>query len=75
MGTKNTNYFPGFDYEASQLSAFLLSLDVFIIALKDGGTTNFIPKDIEDFRKWLLNHNVRDIKKDDGTKNNKSARQ
>lgn len=74
MGIENNNY-PGFNYEASELSAFLLSLDVFIIALKDGGTINFIPENIEDFRKWLLNLSVRDIKKDDGIrKNNKSAR-
>ena len=69
MGTENNNYYPGFDYEASQLSAFLLSLDVFIIALKDCGVANFAPKDIEDFQKWLLTHRVRNIKNDGSNTN------
>jgi hypothetical protein len=67
MGTEYTTNYPGFEHAASKLSAFVLSM--FIIALKNGGVANFVPKDVEDFRKWLLIHKVRDIK-DDGTKIN-----
>ncbi len=62
----NANNYPGFNYHATQLSAYVLSIDTFIIALKDGGVTNFTPQDVPDFTKWLTKHKIRDIKRDRG---------
>lgn len=65
MDTGN-NHYPDFEYAGSQLSAFALSIDTFVISLKDGNTTRFRPEDVEDFKKWLAKHRVRDIAIDDG---------
>ncbi len=73
MGTENKANYPGFEHAASKLSAFILSIDVFIISLKDGSIANFVPKDAEDFREWLLIHKARDIKNDDTKANSQKA--
>jgi hypothetical protein len=55
-------YFPGFDYAASQLSAYIFSLDSFILALKDTEeVTRFTAADADLFRSWLTHHSIRDI--------------
>lgn len=58
--------YPGFNFDASQLSAFALSVDTFIIALKNGNIVHHSPKDIEHFKKWLVQNRVRDISVDKG---------
>lgn len=62
MGTGN-NY-PDFNYSAVELSAFTLTIDTFIISLKNGQLTHFIPKDAGAFCQWLLANHIRDIRKD-----------
>lgn len=51
----------GFNFDASQLSAFALSVDTFIISLKNGNIVHHSPQSIEDFKKWLIQNKVRDI--------------
>ncbi|MBS1586524.1 MAG: hypothetical protein JSS82_13365 [Bacteroidetes bacterium] len=58
--------FPDFGYPAAELSAYTFTIDTFIISLKNGRLTHFIPKDIEAFTAWLTNNSVRDIRKDSG---------
>jgi len=58
--------YPDFDYAASQLSAFSLCIDIFIISLKNGRLVKFQPKDIAHFKEWLIRYKVRDIAVDNG---------
>lgn len=67
MGTEN---YAEFDYPISQLSAFILSIDTFIISLKSGKVIHFIPKDTNDFKEWLMKHKIRDITIDNGIPKN-----
>lgn len=50
-----------FPYKAEDLSAFVLSIDTFIISLKTGQVVKHSTKDIEPFYDWLVTNNVRDI--------------
>ncbi|MCD6062579.1 MAG: Uncharacterized protein K0R82_490 [Flavipsychrobacter sp.] len=50
-----------FPYPAEELSAFILSIDTFIISLKSGQVVKHATKDIESFYQWLVVNNVRDI--------------
>jgi sRNA-binding regulator protein Hfq len=50
-----------FPYSAEELSAFVLSIDTFIISLKTGQVIKHATKDIEPFYQWLVVNNVRDI--------------
>lgn len=58
--------FPEFNYRAAELSAYTFTIDTFIISLKNGQLTHFIPKDKEAFVAWLTKNRIRDIRKDDG---------
>lgn len=60
------NFYPDFDLPASQLSAFSLCIDVFIISLINGEIVRFKPKEIAHFKEWLCRFNVRDIAVNDG---------
>jgi len=62
----NTSNYPKFEYKAVELSAFSFSIDTFIISLKNGGIVHFVAEDPQDFKAWLIKHDVRDIRKDDG---------
>ncbi len=63
MSTVNNTY-PSFEFSASELSAFGISIDVFTISLKDGKLIHFTPDDRQAFRDWLMANGVRDIKTD-----------
>lgn len=65
MGT-DSNYYPEFDYSATELSAYAYSVGTFIISLKGGKMVHFSPEDAEAFKAWLTKHKVRDISVDDG---------
>ncbi len=65
MGT-GTKY-PDFEYTAAELSAYTVSIDVFIISLKNQQLIHFTPKDADAFEKWLVKHHIRDIRKNKGT--------
>ncbi|KUG10556.1 MULTISPECIES: hypothetical protein [Weeksellaceae] len=60
------NFYPDFDQPASQLSAFSLCIDVFIISLKNGEIVRFKPNKIAHFKEWLCRFNIRDIAVNDG---------
>jgi len=59
MKTKNT--YEGFAYTAQEVTAFLVSMDVFIISLRRIEVIQYKPDDIEKFRQWLKSHNIREI--------------
>lgn len=59
-------FYPEFDHPATQLSAFSLCIDVFIISLKNGEIVRFKPKEIAHFKEWLNRFQVRDIAVNDG---------
>ncbi|OSZ81932.1 hypothetical protein CAP35_01280 [Chitinophagaceae bacterium IBVUCB1] len=61
-----TNTYPAFPYHASELSAFLFSIDTFIVSLKNGQIIHFVADDADAFKQWLYEKGVRDINKDDG---------
>ncbi|MCT3639639.1 MULTISPECIES: hypothetical protein [Weeksellaceae] len=59
-------FYPDFTHPASQLSAFSLCIDVFIISLKNGEIVKFKPNDIAHFKEWLNRFKVRDVAVNDG---------
>lgn len=50
-----------FPYNAEELSAFILSIDTFIISLKNGQVVKHATSETEPFYEWLVANNVRDI--------------
>ena len=60
---KNT-FYPELDHPVADLSAYSLSLDVFIISLKSDEIIRFQPADVEHFKKWLQRYNVRNVDED-----------
>jgi len=69
MGNKQI-FYSDFDHPASQLSAYTLCIDIFIISLKNGEIVRFKPVDIVHFEQWLKKHSVRDIAVDNGMPKN-----
>lgn len=63
---KEPVFYPEFDHPVSQLSAFSLCIDVFIISLKNGEIVHFKPDKIAHFKEWLNRFKVRDIAVNDG---------
>lgn len=55
------NNFPDFKFQSDELSAFILSMNIFIIGLKNGRTITYEPNDKDQFKAWLISHHVRDI--------------
>lgn len=64
MQKDKLNNYTGLDYPATELSAFIFTIDVFIIGLRNGSVIQFSPEDIEGFKQWLLANSIRDISKD-----------
>ncbi len=60
------NTYEGLHQNANELSAFLFTVDTFILSLKDGSIIQFKPDNAESFRNWLVSNKVRDCSKDDG---------
>lgn len=60
MDTEHT--YPGFNYAAEALSAFILSIDIFFIALKEEMVVQYSPPDTKTFEHWLSTNNIRNIK-------------
>lgn len=56
-----TNTFPGFPYQAEDLSAYALCLDIFVISLHSREVIRFSTPDTEAFHNWLRFHKVRDV--------------
>lgn len=64
--TMKHNTYKGLHHDANELSAFLFTIDTFILSLKDGSIIQFKPDNAEAFRNWLVLNKVRDCSKDDG---------
>jgi len=63
MNNDISNYFfPEFHYPFSHLTRFLQAGKLFTILLKDGSITHFQPANVPDFRDWLLQNQVEDLK-------------
>jgi hypothetical protein len=60
------SYFPGFDYPSSDLLRFLTASDFFAIILNNGDIVYFSPEDEMLFKKWLIDNNVVDMRKEEG---------
>lgn len=63
MDTDNKNY-PALQFASSELSAFAVCIDLFIISLKNGELIRFTPDNVQRFQDWLIAHGVRDVKND-----------
>lgn len=59
--------FPGFDYEAADLSAYAFCIDIFIISLTNGTVIRYPTPYAEAFRAWLDGNGVRDITSETGS--------
>lgn len=55
-------HYPDFKYSAGELSKFLAATEFFTIMLKNGDIVHFTPKNVNEFRKWLLENKVQDIR-------------
>jgi hypothetical protein len=58
-----SNTYPALEFPASELSAFAVTIDCFIISLKNGNIIKFTPDNVGDFYHWLIIHDIRDINK------------
>ena len=56
-----SNIYPALAFPASELSAFAVTIDCFILSLKNGTVVRFMPDDLGEFYHWLIIHNIRDI--------------
>ncbi len=56
-----TTRFAGFDHDATELSAYIFSIDTFIIGLKNEEIIRFVTDSPDDFQKWLEHHGVRNV--------------
>lgn len=54
--------FPGFNHSPNELSAFHLSLNSFVLSLKNGKLIRFAPEDTEAFLHWLKKNRIKDIR-------------
>ncbi len=63
----NQAHFPGFGYPAEELSAYIFSIDTFIISLKTQEIIRHSTPDPDAFKQWLKVHHVRDISKQIGS--------
>ncbi len=56
-----TTRFAGFEFSGTQVSAYIFSIDTFVISLKDGRVVRFTTDDPELFERWLQHHGARNI--------------
>ncbi|CAM2854475.1 hypothetical protein DRF59_00935 [Chryseobacterium flavum] len=66
MDTANNTY-PDLKFPSSELSAFAVTIDFFIISFKNGNLIHFVPDNVQTFYDWLIAHGVRDIQKENPT--------
>lgn len=57
MDTANNTY-PALAFPTSELSAFAIAIDCFIISLKSSDLIHFTPDNTDDFPNWLIAHNI-----------------
>ncbi|HEY9177513.1 MAG TPA: hypothetical protein VIN07_07480 [Flavipsychrobacter sp.] len=56
-----TQKFPGFNHSAAELSAYIFSIDTFIISLKNEEIIRFVAPQPDDFKQWLDHHGIRNV--------------
>ncbi|HEY9178716.1 MAG TPA: hypothetical protein VIN07_13550, partial [Flavipsychrobacter sp.] len=56
-----TDHFPGFAHSAAELSAYIFSIDTFIISLKNEEIVRFVTYHPDDFKQWLDHHGIRNV--------------
>lgn len=56
-----TTRFAGFDHDAAELSAYIFSIDTFIISLKNEEIVKFVAPQPDDFQHWLDHHGIRNV--------------
>lgn len=56
-----TQEFPGFAHKAAELSAYIFSIDTFIISLKNEEIIRFVAPQPDDFKQWLDYHGIRNV--------------
>lgn len=61
-----TTRFAGFPHEAGELSAYLFSVDTFIISLKNEKIIRYTATEPELFRSWLEHHCIRNVRDEVG---------
>lgn len=59
---KPSGNYPGFDYQADQLSKFLCTAGIVTLLLKNGEIIHYTPADIHLFMQWLQGHRVENIR-------------
>lgn len=52
---------PEFPYPPDEISAFGVTMDVFILSLKNGELVHHTPEDEQEFHQWLTAHEVREV--------------
>lgn len=62
-----TTRFAGFPHEAGELSAYIFSVDTFIISLKNEEVIRYTSTEPENFRNWLEHHGIRNIESEIGS--------
>lgn len=56
-----TDYHPDFQYPCTHITAFLFSIDTFILLLKNDIIIRVTPENRNDFRRWLEKHHIREV--------------
>jgi len=56
-----TTRFAGFNHDAAELSAYIFSIDTFIISLKNEEIIRFVTNQPDDFQQWLEHHGIRNV--------------
>ncbi|MBZ0098732.1 MAG: hypothetical protein K8F30_06590 [Taibaiella sp.] len=57
----SNRHFEGFAYPADELSAYIFSIDTFIISLKNEEIVRFVTDAPEDFQHWLDDNGIRNV--------------
>lgn len=60
--TNKVAYYPAFEHSSIDLSKYIEAAGLFTILLKDGKTVHFFPDNQEDFKEWLTEHKVLNIR-------------
>lgn len=62
MNDTDTIAYPEFKHEAKELTKYIEALGLFSILLKNGDIVHFTPNHTEDFRNWLRQHKIQNLR-------------
>ncbi len=57
-----TSTFTNFPYRADELSAYIFSIDTFVISLKTGEVIHHTTEEHTAFEAWLQHHRIRNVR-------------